>query len=90
MELRKRAFGMAIGLVCGLFVLLGTWVLLLGNAPGGVFSKIENFCFGYTYSWGGAFIGFFWCFVYGFFAGVLVAWFYEVFSKMLYKTGSAK
>lgn len=86
MEIRKRAFGMAVGLVWGLVVLLGTWWLLLWGAQGGVFSKISNFCLGYTFSWGGAIIGFLWSFVYGFIGGVLIAWFYEIFSKMLYKS----
>ena len=90
MELRKRAFGMAIGLVCGLVVLLGTWWLLLWGTEGDMFSRISNFCLGYTFSWGGAIIGFIWCFVYGFITGVLIAWFYEIFCKIFYKSKSVK
>ena len=85
MELRKRAFGMALGLVWGLAIMLGTWWLLLRCAPGEIFSKLASFYIGYSYSWGGAVIGFIWGFVYGFIAGVVIAWLYGVFCKMIYK-----
>ncbi|MCJ7553048.1 MAG: hypothetical protein MUO34_04115 [Ignavibacteriaceae bacterium] len=85
MVLRKRAFGLAIGITCGLTILLATWWLLLYGSPGAVMSKLSSFFIGYSYSWGGAIIGFLWAFVFGFIAGVIVAWFYNLFSKMLYK-----
>ena len=85
MELRKRALGLAVGIVWGLTVLLGTWWLLIRGAPGEMFSKLESFYIGYSFSWGGAIIGFIWAFVEGFIAGVLIAWLYEVFAKMFYK-----
>jgi len=86
MELRKRALGMALGLVWGLAIMFGTWWLLLWDSPGEIVSKLGSFYIGYSYSWGGAIIGFIWGFVDGFIAGVLIAWFYGVFSKMIYKT----
>jgi hypothetical protein len=86
MELRKRALGLALGLVWGLAIMFGTWWLLLWDSPGDIVSKLSSFYIGYSYSWGGAIIGFFWGFVDGFIAGVLIAWFYGVFSKMIYKT----
>ncbi|HMN25394.1 MAG TPA: hypothetical protein PKE38_12890 [Ignavibacteriaceae bacterium] len=85
MELRKRAFGMAIGLVWGLIMLLGTWFLLLRGSPGEIFSKASAFYIGYSYSWGGAVIGFIYGFVTGFIAGVFIAWLYNIFCKLLYK-----
>ena len=85
MELRKRAFGLAIGLFWGLVILLGTWFLLLRGSPGEVFSKASSFYIGYSYSWGGAVMGFVWGFVWGFIGGVLIAWFYDIFAKKLYK-----
>ncbi|RPH51921.1 MAG: hypothetical protein EHM85_04790 [Desulfobacteraceae bacterium] len=85
MVLRKRALGLSLGLVWGLAILLGTWWLLLFNSEGKTISKLSHFYIGYSYSWGGAIIGFFWAFFYGFIAGVLIAWFYELFGKMLYK-----
>ena len=86
MELRKRALGLSIGLVWGLAIMIGTWWLLLWGSPGEIVSKLGSFYIGYSYSWGGAIIGFLWGFVEGFIAGVLIAWFYGVFSKMIYKT----
>jgi hypothetical protein len=86
MELRKRALGLALGLVWGLAIMFGTWWLLLWDSPGDIVSKLSSFYIGYSYSWGGAIIGFIWGFVDGFIAGVLIAWFYGVFSKMIYKT----
>jgi len=85
MELRKRAFGLAIGLFWGLVVLLGTWWLLINGSPGEIFSKASSFYIGYSYTFGGALIGFIWGFVTGFLAGVFIAWLYGVFYKMLYK-----
>ena len=90
MELRKRALGMAFGLVWGLTILLGTWFLLLRGSPGEIFSKLESFYIGYSYSWGGAVIGFIWGFVEGFIAGVLIAWLYDLFCKMFYKEKPSK
>ena len=85
MEIRKRAFGLALGSFWGLVLLLGTWFLLLRGSPGEVFSKASSFYIGYSYSFGGAIIGFIYGFVTGFIAGVFIAWLYEIFSKMLYK-----
>ncbi|GIK59802.1 MAG: hypothetical protein HND39_03360 [Ignavibacteriota bacterium] len=90
MQLRKRAFGLAVGLFWGLLILLGTWFLLLRGSPGEVFSKASSFYIGYSYSFGGAIIGFIYGFVTGFIAGIFIAWLYEVFCKMLYKTDSSK
>ena len=82
MELRKRAFGLAMGIVFGLGMMLGTWWLLIWGSEGGIMSRANTLFIGYSYSWGGAIMGFIW----GFIAGVLIAWFYDVFYKMIYKT----
>ena len=47
MELRKRAFGLSIGLFWGLVILLGTWWLLIWGSPGEIFSKASSFYIGY-------------------------------------------
>ncbi len=88
MELRKRAFGVSVGMVSGLFILLTTWLLLIIGSPGGTVSKLGVIFKGYSYSWGGALIGFLWAFVFGFVAGVLIAWFYGVCNRMFYKQKS--
>ena len=85
MVLRKRAFGLAIGITWGLAIMFATWWLLYSGSPGAMISKLSSFFIGYSYSWGGAVIGFLWAFVYGFIAGIIVAWFYNLFSKMIYK-----
>lgn len=85
MEIRKRALGLSLGLIWGLTILLGTWWLLIFGHKGEIMSKLSLFYFGYSFSWGGAVIGFLWGFVDGFIAGVLIAWFYNMFVKKLTK-----
>ena len=53
MELRKRSLGIAIGLVWGLAVMLGTWWLMFMGSPGGTISKL-----GAVLSW--IFLQFYW------------------------------
>ncbi len=85
MELRKRALGLSFGIVWGLVIMLGTWWLLLRGSKGGVVSKLSTYYIGYSYSWEGAIIGFIWGFVDGFIAGVLIAGFYNFFTRIIYK-----
>jgi hypothetical protein len=85
MELRKRAFGLSVGLIWGLTIMLGTWFILLRGSPGDMFSKISTFYIGYSTSFLGGIVGFLYGFVTGFIAGVLFAWLYDFFCKMLYK-----
>jgi len=84
MDLRRRAFGLALGLMVGLFFSLTTCWLLLIDSNGVSFSKLSLLFFGYTLSWLGAFVAFFWGFVYGFFFGVFLAWLYNIISRMIY------
>lgn len=86
MKLSKRALGLSLGIVWGLAILLVTWWFLIKGTPGEYLSKLNTVYLGYSVSWGGSLIGFIWGFVDGFIAGVLIAWFYNFFSKMLYKT----
>lgn len=83
MELRKRALGIAVGLVWGLSVMLGTWWLLIMGSAGETISKLGKVYYGYTYSWGGAVIGFGWGFVDGFIGGFLIAWIYNLVNKSI-------
>jgi hypothetical protein len=89
MQLRKRALGISLGLVWGLTILLTTWWLLIRGNPGVITSKLAAIYIGYTFSWVGSLIGFIWGFVDGFIAGVLIAWFYNFFSKKFYKAKPA-
>ena len=86
MELRKRALGLSLGLVWGLAILLTTWWFIIFERKAEILGKLNTIYLGYSVSWGGSFIGFIWGFVDGFIAGVLIAWFYGVFCKMIYKT----
>lgn len=85
MTLRKRAFGLSIGVVMGLAFLFLTWFLLWRNSPGEIMSKLNSIFYGYSYSWIGGIVGFIWGLVVGFIIGVLIAWFYDLISKILYK-----
>ena len=85
MELRKRSFGLAMGLVFGLLMMIGTWLLLLRGAPGGIISSASGLFYGYTFSFVGGIIGFIWGFIYGFTGGILIAWLNEIFGKLIYK-----
>ena len=81
MELRKRALGIAFGLVWGLAVMLGTWWLLYMGSPGGTIAKLGAIYIGYTYSFVGGIVGFIWGFVDGFICGFLVACIYNMVDK---------
>ena len=85
MELHKRALGIALGLIWGLGLMLGTWWLLIVGSPGGSIAKIGAFYKGYSYSFIGGIIGFIWGFVDGFVCGFLIAWIYNFVSKSITK-----
>lgn len=85
MELRLRAFGLSLGMVLGLAMLLMTWFFVSQGLSDEYFSKLQVLFIGYSISWGGGLIGFIWGFILGFIGGVLIAWLYNKFSKMLYK-----
>ena len=89
MELRKRALGIAIGLVWGLSVMIVTWVLLLRGATGETISKLSKVYIGYSFTWGGSVIGFLWGFVDGFIGGFLIAWIYNIVNKSINKPKAA-
>ena len=82
MELRKRNLGLALGMVWGLAVMIGTWWLMFMGSPGDTISNLRGFYFGYTYSFVGGIVGFIWGFVDGFITGVLIAWFYNLGNKV--------
>ena len=71
--LHKRAFGTAIGIVCGALVLIITMVHVIGQPNGPDLGLLRYYFYGYEVSWAGAFVGAFWAFVAGFVAGWFVA-----------------
>jgi hypothetical protein len=72
--LHKRAFGIAIGLAVGLTVLLVTAAYLLRHPEHGVgLELLAQYFKGYSVSWPGALVGFFWGFVVGYVGGWFLA-----------------
>jgi len=69
----KRAFGVAIGTVTGLFVFAVTALDLIHGVPLPGLHLLSQFFAGYRVSWTGALIGFAWGFGIGFCAGWFVA-----------------
>jgi hypothetical protein len=70
--LHKRAFGMAIGVATGLSFFVATAIVLLRpgvTAPD--LHILDQYFYGYTVSWTGAFIALAW----GFVAGFVMGWF---------------
>ncbi|MDP2363594.1 MAG: hypothetical protein Q8M94_07475 [Ignavibacteria bacterium] len=70
MDLKKRAFGLALGTMLGLFFLIGIWWFIIFDSQGGLFSELPAF---------------FWGYVYGFFFGVFLAWLYNLFGRIIYR-----
>jgi hypothetical protein len=70
----RRAFGAALGTVCGLGVLLLTLVHLAIPAVHGLpLELLSQYWPGYRLSWAGALAGFAWAFAVGFVAGWFTA-----------------
>lgn len=71
--LHKRALGLALGTACALIVFAVTAVNLLFVRPRDALNLylLGQYFYGYTVSWGGAFIGAWW----GFFTGFVAGWF---------------
>lgn len=74
LPLHKRALGMALGIATGLVLFLATAVVLLRpSVPGPQLLLLNEYFYGYTVSWGGAFVALAWGFVTGFVAGWFAA-----------------
>lgn len=72
--LHKRAFGIAVGVACGLVFFLPTALFLImrPSQPVGL-GLLGNYFPGYTVSWVGSLVALFWGFVIGFVGGWFVA-----------------
>ncbi len=79
MELSKKGFGLALGVLWAICVFLATiYVLLKGG--GDTMVLLQQFYWGYAISWSGAFLGLIYSFIYGFIFGWLLALFYNAFA----------
>ena len=72
--LHKRAFGVAIGLACGLSIALITFIYVIrGGTPEVNLGLLRAYFWGYTPTWLGILVGFWWGFIAGFVAGWFLA-----------------
>jgi hypothetical protein len=89
MKLRARALGLAVGTVWG----LGVFVVTIWSASmerGKTLSVLAGYYFGYSVTFGGAFVGLLWGFVNGFVFGLAIAWLYSKFHDLIYKTDASE
>ena len=83
MKLRVRAFGLATGVVAGLFVFFVTLVSIWFGRGETIDALIVPFP-GFSRSIGGAIVGLIWGFVDCFIGGALLAWLYNRFATTLF------
>jgi hypothetical protein len=83
MKLRVRAFGLATGVVAGLFVFFITMVSIWLGRGETIDALVVPFP-GFSRSIGGAIVGMIWGFVDGFIGGALLAWLYNRFATTLF------
>jgi len=79
-HINKKSLGLALGIVWGLLVFIGTlWVSALQG--GHHLFYLKQFYPGYEISFWGAVVGLFWGFISGYIIGWSFAWFYNIFEK---------
>jgi len=88
MKIRVRAFGLAVGIVCGLGIFVAT-ICDVARGKGETLGSLDSFFLGYSISVSGAIVGLIWGFVDGFICGALIAWLYNILHKVLYKSEGA-
>jgi hypothetical protein len=78
-RLNARAWGVSVGLLCGLGLLIATWTLVLRGGPvvGPHLGLLAIFLPGYSVTWVGGIIGFIYAFVLGYALGRLVGTVYN-------------
>ena len=81
--LNAKAFGLALGLICGLIVFIATnWLVLKGGEPVGPhLALLSQYFIGYRVSFLGSVIGFFYGFAIGTLGGAMIAW---IYNKIVY------
>jgi len=88
----------AFGLMSGAAIWLATVILVAkgGEQVGAHLSLLSVFCAGYSVTWGGAWIGLFWGFVYGGLSGGILYWTYaqtlraDLIRALMADTGSSQ
>jgi len=78
MKLNVKAFAIAMALVWGFGVFVGTWwIIVFSGAEPGETLIIGKFYFGYDVTPKGSFIGLAWALADGLIGGAIVAWLYN-------------
>lgn len=77
MKFNIKSFGLTCGIIWGLTILISTVWILISGVGGKTLGKLSKFYFGYSISWGGAFVGMIWGFVDGLIVGAIFAWLYN-------------
>jgi ABC-type dipeptide/oligopeptide/nickel transport system permease subunit len=77
--LNAKAFGLVLGLLCGLAVFVATnWLVIKGGDPVGPHLRLlSQYFIGYRVSFLGSLIGFVYGFAVGTLSGALIGWIYN-------------
>lgn len=78
MRLNTRAFAMAGAVLSSAGVFLATLLFLVGPGPAFFLEGLSGILFGYSVSVAGSFVGAMWAYAYGFLAGGLLAFVYNL------------
>jgi len=78
-----KAFGLALGLICGLSLFLATnWLIVKGGDPVGPhLALLSQYFIGYRVSFFGSIIGFFYGFAIGTLSGAAIGWIYNKIAR---------
>jgi len=77
--LNAKAFGLALGIICGLAIFLATnWLILKGGHPVGPhLSLLSQYFLGYRVTFLGSLVGFAYGFAVGTISGAFISWIYN-------------
>ncbi len=78
MKLNVKAFAIAVGLVWGLGIFLGTWWIILLDGASSEMTSLGQVYRGYSITPLGSVVGMIWGLVDGLIAGAIFAWLYNV------------
>lgn len=84
MWLNTGALGLALGMVCGLFIFIATnWLVIEGGpGAGSHLQLLSHYFIGYNVSFWGSLIGFAYGFAVGTLGGALIGWVYNKIVKL--------
>ncbi len=80
MKLNVKAFAIAVALVWGLGIFMGTWWVILFDGTSSDMTSLGHIYRGYTITPIGSLIGMVWGLVDGLIGGAIFAWLYNIIS----------